>query len=72
MRPYRPAPPSMPAIPRVRPRGMDEADWVDVLGNVPIDDELASMYDSAVPPSDRRVKDLEDSIDRRGLEPDEE
>ena len=69
MRPYRLAPPSVPVTPRVRPRGMDEADWVDVLGNVPVDDELASLYDSSVPPSDRRMRDLEDYIDRRGLEP---
>ena len=72
MRPYRLAPPSVLVTPRVRPRGMDEADWVDVLGNVPVDDELASLYDSSVPPSDRRMRDLEDYIDRRGLEPDPE
>jgi hypothetical protein len=51
---------------------MDEADWVDVLGSVPVDDELASIYDPALPPADSRMKDLEDYIDRRGLELDPE
>jgi hypothetical protein len=72
MRPKRTAPPSAPVTPRVRPRGMDEADWVDVLGSVPVDDELASIYDPALPPADSRMKDLEDYIDRRGLELDPE
>jgi hypothetical protein len=54
--------------PREKPRGIDESDWIDVVNNVPVDDELASIYETQDGHVDRRTADLRDFIDRRGLD----
>lgn len=57
--------------PREKPRGIDESDWIDMVSNVPVDDELASIYETLDGHIDRRVTDLRDFIDRRGLDLDQ-
>lgn len=62
------SPPPIAARLRRRPEGIDEADWVDMVKNVPVDDELACIYDSGRLGRDRLSMDIQDCIDRRGLD----
>lgn len=53
---------------RRMPKGIDEADWIDIVNSEPIDDRLAVVFDPACKHYGSQCEDLKDYIDRRGFD----
>ncbi|MGI6101791.1 MAG: hypothetical protein ACOYET_04840 [Bacillota bacterium] len=60
--------PPLPMRLRRRPDGIDDADWVDIVNSVSVDDELAYIFDFPRARFCERSIDIRDFLDRRGLD----